>query len=355
MMPTFTEEWFSEASQDALASLVRAVKDIPGRIIEIGSWEGRSTIAMANATDCAIHAVDTWAGSPGEISAELAGERDVFATWKANVKEATEGNVFAHRVGWREYREQDDSPVALLFIDAEHTYREVADTIEAFLPLMSPGGIICGDDAHHPPIIQAVAERFPDAYRDQSLWVAPLPGPDLAGDYERLCSTPSDIYEHLAVFFGLVGQYHPEHVIELGTRTGVSTIAWLHALEQHGGRLTSVDINPRPPIGHFDHWTFIRGDDLDTDVYSQLDPAEIVFIDTSHLYDQTVKELNLYRWLVKPGGIMVLHDTELARPEGAPARPAFPVKTAIVEFCEANGFEWNNRPNCWGLGTIKVV
>jgi predicted O-methyltransferase YrrM len=176
----------------------------------------------------------------------------------------------------------------------------------------------------------------------------------LADLYAEQCATPSDIYEHLPVFVDLVRTMDAKHVIELGTRTGVSTYAWLYALEQTGGRLTSVDIDAKPPIGDYDHWTFIQGDDLDPAVYAQLEPADIVFVDTSHLYDQTVHELNLYRWLVKPGGVMVLHDTELPQPEGAPPRPQYPVKTAIVEFCEANGYEWTNRTNCWGLGVIQL-
>jgi hypothetical protein len=172
---TFHEDWFSDASCAALANLVRSVEHIPGRIIEVGSWEGRSTIARAHATDRPIHAVDTWEGSPGEISADLAAGRDVYRTWLTNVSQATDGNVVEHRMGWREYRELDDSPVALLFIDAEHTYREVADNIDAYMALMSPGGIICGDDVHHPPIVQAVLERFPHATREASLWVHRIP------------------------------------------------------------------------------------------------------------------------------------------------------------------------------------
>lgn len=175
MTLTFTEDWFSEVSCTALADLVRSVGGVPGRIIEVGSWEGRSTIALAHASDRPVHAVDTWAGSPGEISADLASGRDVHATWLANIAAADATNVVEHRMGWREYRELDDSPVALLFIDAEHTYREVADNIDAFLPLMSPGGVICGDDVHHPPVVQAVTERFPLAYSVASLWVWRIP------------------------------------------------------------------------------------------------------------------------------------------------------------------------------------
>jgi cephalosporin hydroxylase len=177
----------------------------------------------------------------------------------------------------------------------------------------------------------------------------------LASDYHALCRTPSDIYLHLPRMFELVQTMNAQHVIELGTRTGVSTIAWLHALEQTGGRLTSVDIDGRPPIGEHEHWTFIQGDDCDPAIVSALEPADIVFIDTSHLFDHTVRELNLYRWLVKPGGVICLHDTELSMPEGAPPRPLFPVKKAVEEFVAANGYEWFNIPECWGFGIVKVV
>lgn len=176
----------------------------------------------------------------------------------------------------------------------------------------------------------------------------------LTADYERLCVTPSDIYLHLPRLVALVEETNAQHVIELGTRTGVSTVAFLHALASTGGRLTSIDIDPAPPIGVHDRWTFIQGDDCDPKVIATLAPADVVFIDTSHLYEQTVRELNLYRWLVKPGGYIACHDTELPIPEGAPPRPLFPVKTAIIEFCDWNGYEWFNVPECWGLGVIRM-
>ena len=58
----------------------------------------------------------------------------------------------------------------------------------------------------------------------------------LAELYAEQCATPSDIYLHLPRFVEMVELLDASHVIELGTRTGVSTIAWLHALERTGGR-----------------------------------------------------------------------------------------------------------------------
>jgi predicted O-methyltransferase YrrM len=353
---TFHEDWFGEASCAALAALVRQTEGVNGSIIEIGSWEGRSTIALANAAHPEIvHAVDTWEGSPGEISATLAAERDVFATFESNVAALTERNVEVHRMGWREFFADWSGPIRLVFIDAEHTYDEVAANIAAVAPFLEPGGIICGDDAHHPPVAAAVVDAFPDAQTVATLWLWQKPSGTLADRYERVASTPSDIVEHLPRFVDLVRERNATHVIELGTRTGVSTIAWLHALGSTGGRLTSVDIDARPDIGDWLHWTFHQADDLDPALLRLLEPADIVFLDTSHLYDQTVAELHVYRHLVKPGGLIVCHDTELERPEGAPLRPRFPVKTAITEFCADEGFEWSNNPACWGLAEIEVT
>lgn len=173
--------------------------------------------------------------------------------------------------------------------------------------------------------------------------------------YEQLCRTPSDIVGHLPRFVDLVTVLNAQHVIELGSRSGVSTVAWLYALAGTGGRLTSIDLDVAPDIGAHEHWTHIQGDDLNPEIIANLEPAEIVFIDTSHLYEHTVQELNIYRWLVKPGGVLVLHDTMLPTPEGAPARPLYPVRKAVEEFVQEQGYEWHNFPDSWGLAVIKVV
>lgn len=176
----------------------------------------------------------------------------------------------------------------------------------------------------------------------------------LTSEYQRLCQVPSDIVNHLPRFVNLVRELDATTVIELGTRTGVSTVAWLHALEGRG-HLTSVDIDEAPPIGEHPHWTFIQGDDTDPAVQAQLPAqADIVFIDTSHLYEHTVTELDTYKAFVRPGGRIVCHDTQLRRPEGSPSRPLFPVRKAIVEFVEANSFDWIEYPDCYGLGVILI-
>ena len=177
---------------------------------------------------------------------------------------------------------------------------------------------------------------------------------NLEADFQRMCRAPSDINEHLLTFVDLVVELDAQHVIELGTRTGISTIGWLWGLTHTGGHLTSVDLDVQPYIGDYDHWTHIQGDDMDPEIIAGLAPAEIVFIDTSHTYDHTAAELEAYSKLVKPGGVIVLHDTENRIPEPAPPRPLFPVRKAIKEFCKAHGLDWLNYPNNYGLGIIRM-
>lgn len=173
----FREDWFGTHSQNALAHLAGRVADLTGDIIEVGCWEGRSTVALANAVHPeTVHAVDTWEGSPGEISADLAADRDVHAQFLANVAELTAGNVEAHRMGWRDFFAGQTRPVKFLHIDAEHTYTEVRDNIEAARPLVVSGGIICGDDNHHPPVAQAVLDTLgPTTKVVATLWYRVLP------------------------------------------------------------------------------------------------------------------------------------------------------------------------------------
>src|SRR5262245_25544896 len=136
---------------------------------------------------------------------------------------------------------------------------------------------------------------------------------NLEEHWQRVQTEPSDIIDHLPQLHQLVIDIDARHVIELGVRWGTSTVMWLHALEQTGGHLTSVDINPAPDWLQHPRWTFIQGDDMDDELIERVPDADIVFIDTSHHYAHTLAELNWYSQQVRPGGVIVCHDTEVQR------------------------------------------
>ena len=177
---------------------------------------------------------------------------------------------------------------------------------------------------------------------------------DLDTEYKRLSTTSSDIFLHLPRMVDLVELLDAKHVVELGSRSGVSTVAWLHGLKLTGGRLTSIDLDHAPDIGTWSNWEHIQGDDEDPVIVGRVEPADIVFIDTSHHFGHTVRELNTWRWLVKPGGVICGHDSELPEPEGAPpGDPRFPVKRAVEQFVAENGLQVLWYRDCWGFYVIR--
>lgn len=178
----------------------------------------------------------------------------------------------------------------------------------------------------------------------------------IADLYQERIAEPSDIVEHLPTFVELCIELNAQKVIELGVRAGVSTVAWLHGLEFTGGHLWSVDISAGgSSLIPADRWTFIQGNDLDLEVLDRLpELVDIVFIDTTHSFEQTDKELRAYAPHVRSGGRIVLHDTQVEHPELVDPLPAFPVKRAIDIFCDQQGWTWTNATNNNGLGIIEV-
>ncbi len=138
------------------------------------------------------------------------------------------------------------------------------------------------------------------------------------GPLERGFVTCSDIYAHLPTLYRTTRDRRLGRVLELGTRTGESTVALLAAAREIGGHVTSVDLEPCPQAqarvreaGLQGYWTFLRADDLSLE---WRDPIDHLFIDTSHTYEQTLRELAKYEPLVAPAGVISMHDTT-SRPE----------------------------------------
>jgi cephalosporin hydroxylase len=177
-------------------------------------------------------------------------------------------------------------------------------------------------------------------------------------EYERRCGDKSDISDHLPRLFQEADQ--PEvWVLELGVRSGNSTAAFLAAAEKNNGQVWSVDIaRPRVPQEFFQsaYWTCIEGNDLEL---AELLPVavDVLFIDTSHAYKQTLLELEMFAPRVRPGGKIILHDTELEHPDAeVPGDPAFPVAVALKEWAVSQAhmpmIEWVS--GCHGLAVVTV-
>ncbi len=159
----------------------------------------------------------------------------------------------------------------------------------------------------------------------------------------------------------------PRTVVELGTRFGESTMAFVAAVSDVGGHVYSVDIHDQRDHRLFnaallnhegDNLTFIRGDSLLVVQLWEL-PIDHLFIDTTHQYAQSINELNQWGKYVKPGGIISLHDTSAGNPPEGITGPwqlnGFPgLRQAIREYMVAHpDYTITEHPECFGLSVIR--
>ena len=181
----------------------------------------------------------------------------------------------------------------------------------------------------------------------------------LMDDYRQRAEPWSDIQDCLERLYDAAVAYPQVSILELGVRWGTSTAMFLAAAEQAGGHLWSVDIATTPELEQVrerwetsGHWTFIVGNDMDIDWAG---PGwDVLFIDTSHAYDHTLAELRKYVPLVKPGGVVYLHDTKLETPELVGPTLPYPVARALDTFCAETGREWVELGAQYGLGKITA-
>ena len=146
-------------------------------VIEVGSWLGRSTKAMAMTVGGSVYAVDHWKGTGGgDATGEEAKTIDPFAEFCHNV-----GYELNRRKVQTIHMKHEDlsepltchdgltldvhlvEPADLLFIDGSHEEVDVRRDIKNCVSKVKPGGILCGHDytPAHPGVIAAVNDMLP--------------------------------------------------------------------------------------------------------------------------------------------------------------------------------------------------
>lgn len=134
------------------------------RIIEVGSWCGRSTRALALHTPGDVFCVDRWKDLDGyepQNQYRLKDAEQALLSFTKNLSEFfPKGKIHVYRYpsleaakifGWYE-------PFDMVFLDGDHSYETVAAEIKAYKPLLTRGGLLCGHDIGFPGVNQAVHE-----------------------------------------------------------------------------------------------------------------------------------------------------------------------------------------------------
>jgi predicted O-methyltransferase YrrM len=124
-------------------------------IVEIGSYQGRSTRAMLDNSEAIVHVFDDWKG-PREINIP---DRDkIFQRFLDNTSDKLNQLVITSGDFSWSYQKQAHITPDMVFIDGSHEYKDVKRDIEFWKPLMASGGLMCGHDANWDCVMRAALE-----------------------------------------------------------------------------------------------------------------------------------------------------------------------------------------------------
>lgn len=159
-----------------------------GKIVEIGSWKGRSTSVFCIATekkDVDIYCVDTWEGSEEHKDIDTS---ILFDEFKKNLQKTNSLNrINIQRGKSTEISKlHENESCDIIFVDAAHDYENVKADILHWYPKLKKGGIMIGHDYPDPTAndFQGVKDAVNEEVRDKK-----------------------DLFEDFGFFCGIWGAY----------------------------------------------------------------------------------------------------------------------------------------------------
>jgi predicted O-methyltransferase YrrM len=155
--------WMSPAELEFLAESASKSQSS----VEIGVYKGRSTCSLAANTKGHVWSVDIWS--------ECGPDGWYYDVFRGNVARYTNITAVNRASIWaaREFSAQGKT-FDFIFIDAAHDEYNVRRDIEAWRPLLAPGGIFAGHDYNfkdHPDVKRVVDELVPNHRVIDTIWV----------------------------------------------------------------------------------------------------------------------------------------------------------------------------------------
>ncbi len=146
-----------------------ALQEAAGDVVEIGSWQGRSTSFLARAVSDSrngrFFAIDHFKGNVGKETSYVVEKQDLSdlkRNFMSNMKTLNLDSSInlLDMTTMEAAKEFRRGQVRFVFIDGDHTYEGVSRDIELFLPLLCPSAIMVFDDfsTAFPGLLKAVGE-----------------------------------------------------------------------------------------------------------------------------------------------------------------------------------------------------
>ena len=144
------------------------MQELEGDVVEIGSWQGRSTTFLARAVkeskNGQLYAIDHFCGNIGKE------EHYLVDGSLNNLKKNFENNMLKFKlretvnlldmINTEASKEFKDKTIRFLFIDGDHTKKGVQKDIKLFFPRLVKGSIVVFDDYFDgfPGLLEAIDE-----------------------------------------------------------------------------------------------------------------------------------------------------------------------------------------------------
>lgn len=177
MTPAESDAWRPELqgwSDDILPWYLERAKEIPdgAKIVEVGSFRGRSLIFLAEAFvqlgkfDVKIWGVDTWAWEPSDWCSILCSMSTRVSAPAANLIHLVRAE------STRAARMFQAGELDMVFVDGEHVRPHPRQDICAWMPKVKTGGILAGHDygGDWPDVPAAVDSILPSVKVEGTVW-----------------------------------------------------------------------------------------------------------------------------------------------------------------------------------------
>lgn len=156
----------AEALRQAVADVL--ARQVPGDVVEVGSFQGRSTVVLAQALRAGgaagrtVLAIDPHQGIfNAEDGRNMMVVEPTLEALSGNLARFGVADLVLVHVGT-----VDDAPlpaeIALAFVDGLHDAQHVRHDAETLLPLMAPGGLLLLHDynAQWPGVVETAADLW---------------------------------------------------------------------------------------------------------------------------------------------------------------------------------------------------
>lgn len=129
----------------------------------------------------------------------------------------------------------------------------------------------------------------------------------------------TDVNDHLVTIFAESLSMSPRVIVELGVRGGESTFVMERVAALFSSKLVCVDIEDCDSSCAYEDSIFVKSDDIEFArrfeswcAENGIDPRiDVLMIDTSHLYEHTVQEIEHWFVFLADRAKVLFHDTNL--------------------------------------------